>query len=605
MTSKGHNAKVSLIVTVCGIALFGLLFLTAGLDGVRAQIAPSASQANGAAALYQGAVITSDIPVWDSIPGATVSRTVYFNNGANGGQLTTTFSISGTLPLTLTTGVAFGSPSELMTTTLSTTVSPWTPAVIYTVTTEAGSSTVLYTATTTNSMATVAITYERDIVGPDIWDPSIVVITGQPAEHCIDGAALYFSTDRSSILRFGLEGYAQDEGSGIDRVAFTAALGEAPDDVTYVSPWLSSYYDILVGEDPSGVLTATVYDRVGNTAFQTYIYEPDDTGPYTGSILIENGQPYVAQTEVGLSLSAEDAGCGVAEMCISNGPTCPSASWEPYSTTSSWSLTEGDGEKDVWVWYRDHLGNSSAAFSDTVILDTDPPVVEVTAPAFTSSETFSVTWKVTYVSPAGQEVVSYSVSYNEDGGAWDTWIPSTTLTQATFVSATVGHTYVFSVTAYDRMGNAGEGAAETVVDYFSVYLPLSIKNWASWYEYDIYEPNDSPDLAWGPLVSGEAYDAYIWNSTDSNDYYFFTPSTTDEVQADLTHIPTGCDFDLYIYHYSAAQDQYILDAYSNFTGGGDERVTFTPVAGRKYYVRVYPFQGFSDQEAYRLVADYH
>jgi hypothetical protein len=288
----------------------------------------------------------------------------------------------------------------------------------------------------------------------------------------------------------------------------------------------------------------------------------------------------------------------MAQMCISEGPTC--SSWESYTTAKSWSLAGGDGEKAVYARYRDHLNNSSAVLSDTVFLDTASPVVTVTAPSQTSDLTFTVSWGALDPEPHSG-VVSYTVAYREDAGVWATWFASTTLTQAAFVSGSLNHTYVFSVTAYDYAGNRGEGAVTTRVGYHYVYLPLVMKSWVWWYRYDIYEPNDTPAQAYGPLVSAQVYAAYIWDTTDQNDYYHFTPSTTGVVQISLSNIPANCDYDLYVYYYDG---QYRQEAYSNESGNKDESVTFTPVAGRKYYIRIYRYSGFSSQQAYHLEAIY-
>jgi len=134
-----------------------------------------------------------------------------------------------------------------------------------------------------------------------------------------------------------------------------------------------------------------------------------------------------------------------------------------------------------------------------------------------------------------------------------------------------------------------------------MYLPLVMRQWGQWYQYDVYEPNDTPARAWGPLESGQVYEAYIWDVTDQDDYYHFTPSNTDTVQIVLSRIPTDCDYDLYVYYYDG---QYHQVVYSSQPGNADDSVTFIPVAGQKYYVRVYQYSGFSDQQAYHLTTTY-
>jgi hypothetical protein len=260
-----------------------------------------------------------------------------------------------------------------------------------------------------------------------------------------------------------------------------------------------------------------------------------------------------------------------------------------------------------------HTTQSSVTYtainSDTVetsisisyVRDVASPVVTVTAPADSSTVPFSVTWEAVDPGP-GSGVVSYTVAYREDEGAWEAWYASTTVTESTFLSATVDHSYVFSATAYDRVGNWGVGAATVEGGTRYIYLPLVMERWIWWYAIDIYEPNDSPDEAYGPLVSGQDYDGYIWDATDPDDYYWITPMTTSQVTITLTNIPAGTDYDLYVYYHDGAQ--YQQEGASIRTGNQNESVTFTSVPGRKYYIRVYPASGFSSQQPYHLRATY-
>jgi hypothetical protein len=233
--------------------------------------------------------------------------------------------------------------------------------------------------------------------------------------------------------------------------------------------------------------------------------------------------------------------------------------------------------------------------SAVVIPDLTAPRVVVAAPTQIATTTFTVSWSAedNLSGPSG----TYSVYYREDSGAWQVWLASTTLTQATFVSGTLEHTYVFSVTTADRAGNVGQGSATTKVAKWRVYIPLTLRNWVWWYEYDPYEPNDTPP-GYGPLTSGQTIQAYIWDATDRDDYYWFRPSSNSTASISLTNIPSSCDFDLYVYTYVSGN--YQLVARSDKTGNADESVSFPVTANTTYYIRVYPYQGSSSQQPYRL-----
>jgi hypothetical protein len=253
-----------------------------------------------------------------------------------------------------------------------------------------------------------------------------------------------------------------------------------------------------------------------------------------------------------------------------------------------------------------YMAINAALHSESIVIsyvsDVVAPVVTVTAPAESSVTTFTVSWEATDPSPGSGVVASYTVAYREDDGAWDSWLSSTALTGSTFFSATLDHTYTFSVTVYDHVGNRGEGAAVTQVGRHYVYLPLVMSDWVWWYQFDIYEPNDSPNEAYGPLTSTQVYTAYIWDATDTGDYYYFTPSTDNDVTVDLTNIPVlaGADYDLYVYDQSIGT----WVALSIGIGTETESVTFKPEAGKKYHILVDPAVGFSSSQPYRLTVIY-
>jgi len=104
-----------------------------------------------------------------------------------------------------------------------------------------------------------------------------------------------------------------------------------------------------------------------------------DTTPPQGSITINGDDEYVNQGQVTLTLSATDDLTGVDNMQFSN----DGITWSPaenYDTTKIWDLNPGDGEKTVYVQFSDVAGNWSNPISDSIILDTTPPVPTITSP---------------------------------------------------------------------------------------------------------------------------------------------------------------------------------------------------------------------------------
>jgi hypothetical protein len=231
------------------------------------------------------------------------------------------------------------------------------------------------------------------------------------------------------------------------------------------------------------------------------------------------------------------------------------------------------------------------------VKDTRPPTVTVTASGLldTSVTTFTVSWGAVDPDPGSGVVVSYTVDYRKDDGAWELWHSSYTLTESTFPTATWGSTYEFRVSVYDHVSNLGQGTS--IVGHY-VYYPLVMKDWVWWHQFDIYEPNDTLSQAYGPLTSSQVYTAYIWDATDTGDYYYFTATTAADVTVNLTNIPAlaGADYDLYVYD----EEDGDWEGYSLGIGTTTETVTFRAELGKRYHILVNPYAGFSSTQPYYL-----
>ncbi len=97
-----------------------------------------------------------------------------------------------------------------------------------------------------------------------------------------------------------------------------------------------------------------------------------DTVVPAGSININSGALYTSSTAVTLNLSAADAGSGIGTMSFSTDNVNWTAA-EAYAVSKAFTLPSGDGNKTVYVKYYDKVGNTSAIYSKSLILDTLPP----------------------------------------------------------------------------------------------------------------------------------------------------------------------------------------------------------------------------------------
>ncbi|MDP3722363.1 MAG: fibronectin type III domain-containing protein [Candidatus Omnitrophota bacterium] len=105
-----------------------------------------------------------------------------------------------------------------------------------------------------------------------------------------------------------------------------------------------------------------------------------DPTPPSGSALINEGAAYTTTPTVMLTLEAHDEdGTSVTRMRFSHDDT-QYTDPEAYATTKAWTLTDGDGEKAVYVQFENAAPLWSASARDTIALDTHAPHVTIEEP---------------------------------------------------------------------------------------------------------------------------------------------------------------------------------------------------------------------------------
>ncbi|WP_342545685.1 Ig-like domain-containing protein [Lysinibacillus sp. FSL K6-4013] len=121
-------------------------------------------------------------------------------------------------------------------------------------------------------------------------------------------------------------------------------------------------------------ITIRVTDEAGNTFDKEFTIQITKNHAPSGSILVNGGQISTSSINVTLTLTATDLEGEAIEMRFSNDGITWS-SWESKVSTKSWTLSHGEGSKTVYMQLRDTAGNISNTFSDTIVLDTTPPVI--------------------------------------------------------------------------------------------------------------------------------------------------------------------------------------------------------------------------------------
>jgi hypothetical protein len=118
---------------------------------------------------------------------------------------------------------------------------------------------------------------------------------------------------------------------------------------------------------------------------------------------------------------------------------------------------------------------------------------------------------------------------------------------------------------------------------------------------DPYEPNNAPP-GWGPLVSGQNYQAKLcWG--DNEDYYHFSITSLENIVIDLD-VPATVDYHMWLYHES--DTTYPVGSSANIGKGVDEYITYTPTTTGTYYIRIRPRheEDHDDVNSYTLVASF-
>ncbi len=84
----------------------------------------------------------------------------------------------------------------------------------------------------------------------------------------------------------------------------------------------------------------------------------DKTMPQA-SLQINGGSASTTSNEVTLTLTATDSTSGVTQIRFSNDNTWNLATWEPYTSSKSWQLTNGNGAKTIYCEIQDNAGLST------------------------------------------------------------------------------------------------------------------------------------------------------------------------------------------------------------------------------------------------------
>jgi hypothetical protein len=177
---------------------------------------------------------------------------------------------------------------------------------------------------------------------------------------------------------------------------------------------------------------------------------------------------------------------------------------------------------------------------------------------------------------------SYAVDYQVTGAA--TWTSAATVTTVTSISitgltASTGYTWRVRASC-----SSGVGAYATGTFTTSAPAPACVT---------AFEPNETLATALA-IVSSASNSAAISSATDI-DYYKITTTASSNIVYTLS-VPTGVDYDLYVYNSAGTQ------LGSSLTTTATETVTLNTQAAGTYYVKVIGYLGANSTTCYTIKA---
>ncbi len=199
----------------------------------------------------------------------------------------------------------------------------------------------------------------------DMDDPTGTMVIDQDASHT-DNAAVTLTFDVSDATT--------------DVTAMRINNVNAFDGLSW-EVFVSSRGWVLPSTNGSHTVYAQVKDAAGNILLLTDDIILDNQAPVITSFEINSDDDYTNSRNVTLAVSATDNETGQNDLVVyfSNEPSfsgATSVSTTNGQATTAWTLSEGDGSKNVYVRIVDEAGNLTDS-TDDIVLDSENPTASV------------------------------------------------------------------------------------------------------------------------------------------------------------------------------------------------------------------------------------
>ncbi|MFB8374644.1 InlB B-repeat-containing protein [Paenibacillus taichungensis] len=195
-------------------------------------------------------------------------------------------------------------------------------------------------------------------------------------------------------------------------------------------PYVPSFMLAIGATNGDKILSFKLVDGAGNESPEYQRVITLDTVPPTGSVVINNGNAYTTNRDVTLNLFLDSGVTDVVGVQFSTNNSVWT-SVEAFSSTKSYTLPSGDGNKTVYVRLIDRAGNITV-IQDSIILDTTAPtgtVVVNDGRAYTNNSNVYVD-----ITPAAGVTDIVSIRYTLNG------LPPTTIAYTNSFTINIGNT---------------------------------------------------------------------------------------------------------------------------------------------------------------------
>ena len=345
----------------------------------------------------------------------------------------------------------------------------------------------------------------------------------------IDNVSAPAISDRASIT---ISYAASDALSGIKKVTLWAKKGAngtwaattktstaASGSLVYTADEDDTYFFGIVAEDNAGNVSAA---PSGSGSASTVV----NTAPPTGTITINGGADYTNSKSVTLTLSSTTA----VQMRFRNA-LGEWSEWGSYATSKPWTLDSDDGEKTVYVEFKNATDKVNvASISADIILDTvDPTIDGLTSPIATNSGTIQINYEVSDLG-SGIGNVRLWAKIGSDGDWFATNQVSTDEAGSFAFTADAEKTYFFDIVVEDNAGNKtddpeGDGRTSTDRDITAPTGTFAINDGAAYTNTRsvtmIVYSSDAVDVrfrnesdAWGEWLECSAEVTWLLSSAD-------------------------------------------------------------------------------------------